>query len=228
MSNSTYHKGILASIKLMKSVPKMQPSLSIRSSTRSPNAELMLADRWRKFEKASSWALQGEVTVQTRLNNFLLADSVLILSWSTLYTSSTNSLATDTVLMVLASLSLILSITWTLGARRWQKFNLLQWAMVNQLENDLELDFASPVDKLRKGKRVIVAAPDNRNGDNSILQLTALERLATDERIVSWPPAAFGLTSLVLIVVSVLRVLDQFAADNRGWRWTRPACAALT
>jgi hypothetical protein len=44
------------------------------------NKEPMDDLAWRAAERASSWALQGEVTVQGRFGNFLLADSFLLLS----------------------------------------------------------------------------------------------------------------------------------------------------
>jgi hypothetical protein len=34
---------------------------------------------WRAADRTSSWALEGQVTVQSRLGNFLVADSFLLL-----------------------------------------------------------------------------------------------------------------------------------------------------
>src|SRR5205807_2575183 len=73
--------------------------------TASPSGESDVDSRdelWRRIEHASSWALQGEVTIQTRFGNFLLADSILLLSWSTVYAGSARAGRTA-VLIVLSS-----------------------------------------------------------------------------------------------------------------------------
>ena len=40
---------------------------------------------WRAADRASTWALRGQATVQSRFGNFLLADSFRLLSWATVY-----------------------------------------------------------------------------------------------------------------------------------------------
>jgi hypothetical protein len=72
---------------------------------RDDQAELLL---WRAAERASSWALQSQVTVQSRFGTFLLADSFLLLSWATVYSGGARTTSRMVVLGVLASTSVFL------------------------------------------------------------------------------------------------------------------------
>jgi hypothetical protein len=71
---------------------------------------------WEAVNRATTWSLQGEATVQQRYYNFRVADSVLLLSWATLYAShDQRSWSRTAVLIVLATLSSLFAAMWTIG-----------------------------------------------------------------------------------------------------------------
>jgi hypothetical protein len=61
--------------------------------------------------QASSWCLQGEVNIQTRLANYLLAYSFFTVSWATVDSATPHTAKRTAVLAVLAMVSAVLSAT---------------------------------------------------------------------------------------------------------------------
>ena len=92
---------------------------------------------WRAADRASSWALQGQVTVQSRFGNFLLADSFLLLSWATVYTDGARTTGRVVVLAVLALTSVFLGAVFALLGSRYAKYDRLQWDLAAEAERRL-------------------------------------------------------------------------------------------
>jgi hypothetical protein len=72
---------------------------------------------WRAADRASNWALRGQVTVQSRFGNFLLADSFLLLSWATVYSDGSKTTSRTVVLAVLAMAGVLLGAGFALLPR---------------------------------------------------------------------------------------------------------------
>ena len=102
-------------------------------------------------------ALQGEVTVESRLGNFLLADSFLLLSWATVFSGSGGTTGRMVVLAVLALTSALLAGAFAVLGSRFAKFVDLQWELATQGERQLPKTltrFGEQVDALRNRKAV--------------------------------------------------------------------------
>jgi hypothetical protein len=89
---------------------------------------------WRAADRASTWALQGQASVQSRFGNFLLADSFLLLSWATVYSDGTRTASRTVVLAVLALTSALLAAAYALLGRRYAKYDRLQWEVAAEAE----------------------------------------------------------------------------------------------
>lgn len=156
---------------------------------------------WRAAERATNWALQGEVTVQSRFGNFLLADSFLLLSWATVYSGSVASGSARTaVLATLAIVSVLLGAAFALLGSRYAKYVHLQWELATQAERKLpkRFRFGERVDELRHHKPVTVV-----DGGRTY-QLSTVERWVSISRLLVWAPAALCVTSFVLLTISFL------------------------
>jgi hypothetical protein len=107
---------------------------------------------WRAADRASSWALQGQATVQSRFGNFLLADSFLLLSWATVYSGGTRTTSRTVVLAVLALTSVFLGVAFALLGTRYAKYDRLQWELAAEAERRLPADLRliDRVDALRR------------------------------------------------------------------------------
>jgi hypothetical protein len=92
---------------------------------------------WRAADRASNWALQGQVTVQSRFGNFLLADSFLLLSWATVYSDGSKTTSRTVVLAVLAMTSVLLGAGFALLGSRYAKYDRLQWDLAAEAEGRL-------------------------------------------------------------------------------------------
>lgn len=155
---------------------------------------------WEAVNRATTWSLQGEATVQQRYYNFLVADSVLLLSWATLYAShDQRSWSRTAVLIVLATLSSLFAAMWTIGGSRWRRYVNLQWDLATNLERLLPIQFrfGAKVDELRQHRSV--KGPSGRE-----YRIRWLERRVTVNRLLVWTPFAFGIVSLLLIVASAV------------------------
>src|SRR6266550_8492698 len=147
----------------------------------------------RSAERASNWALQGQVTVQSRFGNFLLADSFLLLSWATVYSGSARTTSRIVVLAVLALTSIFLGAVFVLLGSRYAKYDRLQWDLATEAEGRLpeELRLIDRVDALRQNQ--VIEGPTGRR-----YQLSGPERWVSISQLLVWAPAALCLTSLVL------------------------------
>ena len=159
-------------------------------------AEVLL---WRAADRASNWALQAQVTVQSRFGNFLLADSFLLLSWATVYSGSPRTASRIVVLALLASTSVFLGAVFALLGSRYAKYDRLQWDLAAEAERRLpaELRLIDRVHALRQNQ-VAEGASGRR------YQVSGPERWVSISKVVVWAPAALCLTSLALFVMSFL------------------------
>lgn len=154
---------------------------------------------WRAADRASTWALQGQASVQSRFGNFLLADSFLLLSWATVYSDGTRTASRTVVLAVLALTSALLAAAFALLGSRYAKYDRLQWEVAAEAERRLpeHLTLIDRIHTLRQN-----AAAEGPTGER--YQLSAAERLVSISRLLVWAPAALCVTSLVLLAMSFL------------------------
>jgi hypothetical protein len=154
---------------------------------------------WRAADRASNWALQGQVTVQSRFGNFLLADSFLLLSWATVYSDGAKTRSRTVVLAVLALISVFLGAVYALLGRRYAKYDRLQWELAAEAEGRLPADLRliDRVHALRQRQ-----AAEGPSG--WLYELSMAERWVSISKLLVWAPAALCLTSLVLLTMSFL------------------------
>jgi hypothetical protein len=154
---------------------------------------------WRAADRASTWALQGQASVQSRFGNFLLADSFLLLSWATVYSDGTRTASRTVVLAVLALTSALLAAAYALLGSRYAKYDRLQWEVAAEAERLLpeHLTLIDRIHTLRQN-----AAAEGPTGERYVL--SSAERLVSIPRLLVWAPAALCVTSLVLFVMSFL------------------------
>jgi hypothetical protein len=153
---------------------------------------------WRAADRASTWALQGQATVQSRFGNFLLADSFLLLSWATVYSGGGRTASRMVVLAVLATTSALLGAAYALLGGRYAKYDRLQWELAVEAERRLpeELRLIDRVHALRKEH-----AADGPSGRH---ELSRAERLVSISDLVIWAPVVLCVASLVLLTMSFL------------------------
>ena len=140
----------------------------------------------------------AETIIQSRLYNYLIAVSVLFLSWAAVFASRVPGRAP--ILVVLAMLSLLLSVGWTVLGLRARKFLELHRDIMLSLEEKLPTE-------LRVWYRV---AEFQKNGNFQLLsqvlrekgpdKVTYAESKVTARWIPVAAPFAFALASLVLIM----------------------------
>src|ERR671934_1318976 len=154
---------------------------------------------WRTTDRAGSWALQGQVTVQSRFGNFLLADSFLLLSWATVYSGSARTTSRTVVLAVLALTSVLLAAVFALLGSRYAMYDRLQWDLAAEAERQLpaELRLIDRVDALRQNQ--VAEGPTGRR-----YELSRAERWVSISELLVWAPATLCVTSLVLFTMSFL------------------------
>jgi hypothetical protein len=138
----------------------------------------------------------AEVIVQTRLNNFLLAASILCLSWVTMFASNIHQLL---VLVCLPILGAVLSIFWFILGMRQQKFLQLNMDLTCKLENHLDKEYriSQSISQLQNGNTV-------KKGLKRY-QLNMFEKWFRSRNLISWIPAAFFLVFIVFLVISFLK-----------------------
>jgi hypothetical protein len=143
------------------------------------------------------WAVKNyhhaETITQTRLYNFLMADSILLLSWATIFAASGESRYRPFVLACLAVLSLAFSWAWAIFGRRHRKFLKLHIFAINRAASrhaDLR-EFYDPGILLQMGQKV------------EGLELTKAEEMFGEQNLGVWAPGAFTVFSLILLVVSL-------------------------
>jgi hypothetical protein len=169
------------------------------ASEREAGDERELELLWRAADRASTWALRGQASVQSRFGNFLLADSFLLLSWATVYSDGTRTASRTTVLAVLALTSALLAAAYAVLGSRYAKYDRLQWEVAVEAERLLpeHLTLIDRIHSLRQN-----AAAEGPTGERS--ELSPVERLVSISRLLVWAPAALCVTSLVLFVMSFL------------------------
>jgi hypothetical protein len=91
---------------------------------------------WQAVGQSGDAFRHAEMVVQSRLNNFLVADSILFLSWATLFVGQDRAGRTA-VLLMLSGLSAVLSLLWTLLGSRERRFLQLHHHLVADLEDRL-------------------------------------------------------------------------------------------
>jgi NADH:ubiquinone oxidoreductase subunit 3 (subunit A) len=192
---------VISSIAVALAITKLLSKVRVRKAGEHSHAqENQPEGLWEALNRATTWALQGEVTVQQRYYNFLVADSVLFLSWSTLYAGrGLRAWPLTSVLIVLASLSAGFAAAWTLGGFRWRRYIALQWDLATDLERLLPEPFryGTKVDELRQQRSV--TGPSGRE-----YRIRRLERGITVNRLLVWTPMAFCAVSGLLIVASAV------------------------
>jgi len=169
-----------------------------RRSKAKASAAKVPPDPWDTMRLARESAERAEAIAQSRLNNFLVADSIVFLSWATLFNSS-RQMGRVPVLLALALLSSILSITWiALGRRQW-KFIELRWAVARTLEE--RVDEAHTVywyvAKLRETGEL-------EHSTAAQLRLPWYLRCVTSRNVLVLAPAVFLVASLFLIWSSLV------------------------
>ena len=143
-----------------------------------------------------------ENIVQTRLQSFVLADSVLILAWATLYGSDPPGRDDTSVALVgLAFLSLVFSVMWTILGFRQNSFLLLQMDIVLHLEAKVSDEFriTEPVYQLQRGDPYVLkhVRPVGR-----ALQLRQATLHSASRHLAIFTPISFGIVSALLLLIS--------------------------
>jgi hypothetical protein len=154
---------------------------------------------WRAADRASTWALEGQTTVQARFGNFLLADSFLLLSWATVYAGGSRTTSRMVVLAVLATLSALLGAAYALLGSRYAKYDRLQWELAAEAERRLpdELRLIDRVHTFRREQSVESPA-------GTRYELSRAERWLSTSDLVVWAPVLLCAASLVLLTMSFL------------------------
>jgi len=157
---------------------------------------------WHITERSLGNYRHSEIVVQNRLYNFLVADSILILSWATLF-SQTQSTSGVTALTALSVLSLMFSIGYTFFGIRQKKFVDMHLAITDYYEQ-LTPESIRTIglgSALIDGQTITVII----DGQKDTYRLRFLEKLARSVHFLVWMPGAFAVVSAILVVVSVLR-----------------------
>jgi hypothetical protein len=154
---------------------------------------------WRAADRASSWALESQASVQSRFGNFLLADSFLLLSWATVYSGGTRTASRTLVLAVLAITSVLLGAVYAVLGGRYAKYDRLQWDLAAEAERRLPADLQL-IDRVHALRRE--QATEGPTGLR--YELSAVERWVSIARLLVWAPAALCLASLLLLTMSFL------------------------
>ena len=154
--------------------------------------------------KAIDWAndsyRSAESLIQSRLYNYLIAASILFLSWTSVY-ASTYSKTKVTVIITLSALGLILSILWWLLSMRQRVYFTVTMDKILYLESLLENnDFRVATSLSELMNREPVPLHDRKG----IAKLGFWETRLTSRSIVIVTPAVFGFAFLVLLAVSII------------------------
>jgi hypothetical protein len=152
---------------------------------------------WQAVSVASAFVQHAETIAQTRFNNYLVADSLLLLAWATLF-SGQGPDSSRLVLIVLAALSAVLSFFWIILGTRQEKFLKLHSTYLVSLEQSLPSSFwiGGPMNDLRDGKQVSI-------NSQSIPRLRWIEQGITPTMLISIGPGVLLAFSLFLVCVSV-------------------------
>jgi hypothetical protein len=148
--------------------------------------------------EASAFVRHAETIAQTRFNNFLVADSLLLLAWATVFSAEGQRPDSRLVLIVLAALSAVLGLLWMVLGTRQNKFFRLHLTHLVTLEHSLRpsLWIGGPMKDLRDGEPIPI-------GSEGSLSLQWLERRITPTSLIVIGPGVLLVISLILFLVSV-------------------------
>ena len=169
-----------------------------------PGSQSPLDAVWSALQLATERYNFYENIVQIRLQSFVLADSVLILGWVTLYASASQGQSyRDVALVALALLSIVFSVTWTSLGFRQNNFLLLQMDIVLHLESMIPdgLRITEPVYLMQQGDPYKLKHVERAN---RTLQLRQATLHSASRHLAIFTPIAFGVASVLLLVISSL------------------------
>ena len=138
----------------------------------------------------------AEAVVQSRLYNFLFADSILLLSWASVYSGGTSS-SKWLVLASLALLSAVLGICWSVLGLRHRKFLFVLTQVIDDIEKRLPLEWrvAERITMLQEGGKVKARGHD--------YELNWLEKSAKSRNLGVVAPLVMAAASLFLLCISL-------------------------
>jgi hypothetical protein len=141
----------------------------------------------------------AESLIQSRLYNYLVAASILFLSWATVYASK-ESCTRIAVLITLSAIGMVLSILWWLLSMRQRVFLTVTMDIILYLESLLDNnDFriATSLSKLRSGE------PVELRSKKGSAKLGFWETKVSSRSLVIYSPALFGFAFLILLGISI-------------------------
>ena len=143
----------------------------------------------------------AEMVTQTRLYNFLFCDSILILAWATVFSSSDGN--RSHVLVILSALSFILSVVYAVLGHRGDAFIKMHYDVDASLESRLpeEFQLTKYVMTLQQGRVYVCTAP-NRIDDSIQIPKWEIIPLISSHLLVA-VPTSLAFVSLFLLAVSL-------------------------
>jgi hypothetical protein len=165
----------------------------------SERSQVSLDHRIKLLDVAIRGYQHAEAVVQARLYNFLFADSILLLSWAAVYAGPSTKYEQN-VLLILALLSAVLGLCWSIMGTRHRKFLFVNMQIIVDIEAPLpkELKVNDRIARLQNGEEVAV-----NTGEERRLQLTWLEKCARSRNLGIWAPRLMAAVSLFLVLVSL-------------------------
>ena len=153
-------------------------------------------DIWQAVNLASTFVRHAETIAQTRFNNFLVADSLLLLAWATLFAGQRPE-GSRVALYTLAGLSAVLSFFWIILGTRQRKFFELHSTHLVTLERSLPRSswIGRPMEDLRDGGCVSI-------NSNCVLRLGWIEKWITPTILLIIGPVVLLVISLILVGVT--------------------------
>ena len=151
---------------------------------------------WHAVDLASAFVRHAESIAQTRFNNFLVADSLLLLAWATLFAGERPG-GSSVALFTLAGLSAVLSFFWIILGTRQRKFFELHSTHFVTLERSLPRSswIGRPMEDLRDGECVSI-------NSKSVLRLGWIEKWITPTMLIIIGPVVLLVISLILVGVT--------------------------
>ena len=178
---------------------KQKEQVSPESAPLTGHATLTNAIDW-----AGESYRNAETLIQSRLNNFLFAASILFLAWATIYVSTPSGTRVP-VLITLSILGAVFSIfSWLLALRQRHFFTVLMDTII-YLESFLDVEefrIATLSSQLQKGYAVKLHAEDKT------IRLGFLEKIITSRSLVILAPVIFAISFLVLVAISIIAIFQ--------------------
>ncbi len=194
--------------KVMPSAPVRDPAGEGAVTLRDDKSKVGLDQMISVIDLATNGFRHNEVIVQARLQNFLVADTILLASWAALFQGNPDS-ARVLVLIVVALLSITFSFCWTVLGLRHCQFLDLQMDIVCCLEEFLpdELRVTRLVKDLQDREKVPLRCTKRiefmRNKPRDYVELSCLQKHLGSRNLLWLVPATFGVVSSMLLWVSV-------------------------